>query len=284
MARPKIKKIIETVPVHAYFKPQGIPMTKLKIINLSLEEIEALKLKDMQNLDQETAAEKMGISRSTFQRVIKSARHKLVKSVVEGKALKVEGGHYIPSDNVIKKQCLKGRYHYYVKKDDLPSSEDDFDDISKMICAGCGERIVNYSGSIKHDNKNKRKGRKMKICITSAGESLESNVDPRFGRCPYFIIYDTESETFKAFENTSRQAMGGAGIQSGQLIASKGVGAVLSGNFGPNAFKVLQTANIKTYSGVSGTVRDAIDKYKNGQLAETSSPDVKSHYGMGGNN
>ncbi len=121
----------------------------------------------------------------------------------------------------------------------------------------------------------------MKICITSTGTSLDSNVDPRFGRCPFFIIYDTNTDTFEAIENTSRQAMGGAGIQSGQLIASKNVEAVLSGNFGPNAFRVLQAANIKMFSNVSGTVKEAIEKFKNGQLTETSAPDVQSHYGMG---
>ncbi|MHB1274765.1 MAG: NifB/NifX family molybdenum-iron cluster-binding protein [Candidatus Humimicrobiaceae bacterium] len=123
----------------------------------------------------------------------------------------------------------------------------------------------------------------MKIAITSTGTSLDSNVDPRFGRCPYFIIYDIDNDTFEAIENASRQAMGGAGIQAGQLIASKNVEAVFTGNFGPNAFRVLQTAKIKTYSGVSGTVREAIEKYKNGQLTETSAPDVGSHYGMGRN-
>ncbi|MBM3712632.1 MAG: dinitrogenase iron-molybdenum cofactor biosynthesis protein, partial [Actinobacteria bacterium] len=63
----------------------------------------------------------------------------------------------------------------------------------------------------------------------------------------------------------------------------KGVGAVLSGNFGPNAFRVLQAANIKTYSGISGKVREAIEKYKSGLLKDTSAPDVQSHYGMGRN-
>jgi predicted Fe-Mo cluster-binding NifX family protein len=121
----------------------------------------------------------------------------------------------------------------------------------------------------------------MKLCITSVGASLDSNIDPRFGRCAYFIIYDTDDDTFESIENASRQAMGGAGIQSGQMIASKNVEAVLTGNFGPNAFRVLQAAKIKMYSGVTGTVKDAIEKYKNGQLTEISSPSVQSHYGMG---
>jgi predicted Fe-Mo cluster-binding NifX family protein/predicted DNA-binding protein (UPF0251 family) len=276
VARPVIKKIVNTLPLYAYFKPQGIPMTNLKIETLSFEEIEALKLKDVENMDQETAAEKMGISRSTFQRIVKSARYKLVKSVIEGRALKVEGGNYIPSDKVIKKQCLKGKHHYYVRKDDLVSEEQNFKSISKIKCPECGERIINFEKDFK-------KGKKMKLCITSTGTSLDSNVDPRFGRCPYFIIYDTGSDTFESIENASREAMGGAGIQAGQLIASKNAGAVITGNFGPNAFRVLKAAKIKMYSGVSGTVREAIEKYKNGQLTETSAPDVQSHYGMGRN-
>ena len=274
VARPVIKKIVNTVPLYAYFKPQGIPMTNLEIETLSMEEIEALNLKDVENLDQEVAAKKMGISRSTFQRIVKSARYKLVKSIIEGKALKVEGGNYIPGDKIIEKQCLKGKHHYYVRKDDLVSQEQNYHSISKIKCPECGERIISYEKDFK-------KGKKMKLCITSTGTSLDSNVDPRFGRSPYFIIYDTGSDTFESIENASREAMGGAGIQAGQLIVSKNVGAVITGNFGPNAFRVLQAAKIKMYSGVSGTVREAIEKYKNGRLAETSSPDVQSHYGMG---
>jgi len=281
VARPVLKKIINTVPLYAYFKPQGIPMTNLKVETLSFEEIEALKLKDVDNLEQEDAAEKMGISRSTFQRIIKSARYKLVNSIIEGRALKVEGGNYIPTDKVIIKQCLKGGQHYYVKRDDIGSASKDFQGISKVKCPECGERIINYD---KISTKNKRKGKTMKICITSTGTSLDSNVDPRFGRCPYFIIYDIDTDTFEAIDNASRQAVGGAGIQAGQFIASKNAGAVITGNFGPNAYRVLQTAGIKTYSQVSGTVKEAIEKYKSGQLAETSAPDVSSHYGMGRNN
>ncbi|OQA22184.1 MAG: hypothetical protein BWY60_00322 [Actinobacteria bacterium ADurb.Bin346] len=280
MARPKIKKIIDILPLYAYFKPQGIPMTKLKVTALTLEEIEALKLKDIQNLEQAEAAKKMGISRSTFQRIIKSARYKLADAVIEGKALKVEGGHYIPSEKVIEKQCLMGRHHYYVKKDGLNNGENDFFSVSNMVCPECGERIIDIE---KENFKNNKKGKTMKICITSTGTTLSSSVDPRFGRCPYFIIYDLEQNTFEAIENSSRDAMGGAGIQAGQTIASKNVGAVLSGSFGPNAFRVLQAANIKTYSGVSGTVREAVEQYKKGQLTETSAPDVKAHYGMGRN-
>ncbi len=278
MARPKIKKIVDILPLYAYFKPQGIPMSKLKVVVLTLEEVEALKLKDIHNLEQEEAAKKMGISRSTFQRILKSARYKLTDAVIEGKALKVEGGQYIPAEKVVQKQCLMGKHHYYVKKDNLNNHDNNFFSMSNMVCPECGEKIIDFE---KENSRNNKKGKNMKICITSTGSTLNASVDPRFGRCPYFIIYDLEQNTFEAIENSSRDAMGGAGIQAGQNIASKNVEAVLSGSFGPNAFRVLQAANIKTYSGVSGTVREAIEQYRKGQLTATSSPDVNAHYGMG---
>ncbi len=122
----------------------------------------------------------------------------------------------------------------------------------------------------------------MIVAMSSTGTSLESNVDPRFGRCPFFIIYNTEDDSFEHLENQARQAMGGAGIQTGQMIANRGVKAVITGNVGPNAFRVLSTAGVKVYSGISGKVSDAIQKLKDGQLQETAAPDVESHFGMGG--
>ena len=80
----------------------------------------------------------------------------------------------------------------------------------------------------------------MKICITSEGNTLGSKVDCRFGRCQYFIIVDTETFEFEVIKNPNLESMGGAGIQSAQLVASKRVKAVLTGNVGPNAFQTLQ--------------------------------------------
>ena len=98
----------------------------------------------------------------------------------------------------------------------------------------------------------------MKICITSEGKTLDAKVDPRFGRCQNFILLDTDTGNFEACENTNAQFQGGAGIQSGQLVVSKGVEAVLTGNVGPNAHQVLSAAGISIFTGVSGTVKEAI--------------------------
>jgi len=120
----------------------------------------------------------------------------------------------------------------------------------------------------------------MKICITSQGNTLQSQVDPRFGRCAYFIFIDTETMEFEAVANNQAQAMGGAGVQSGQLIAGKEVSTVLTGNVGPNAYQTLKAGGIEIITGVSGQVNDVVEKYKKGEYKSTSGPSVESHFGM----
>jgi len=122
----------------------------------------------------------------------------------------------------------------------------------------------------------------MKICVTAQGKTIDDQVDPRFGRCQFFIIVETDTLDFEAIENQSAQFSGGAGIQSGQVMASKGVKAVLTGNVGPNAFQTLQAGGIKIYIGLSGKVREAIEKYKSGTLKPIENPNVGSKFGMPG--
>lgn len=121
----------------------------------------------------------------------------------------------------------------------------------------------------------------MKIAVSSSETSLDSNVDARFGRCPYFIIYDTDSSDFEFIENQSRQAMGGAGIQAAQMLVDKNIEAVITGNIGPNAYRVLSSSPIKVYSGVTGTVKYAISRLEKGELKSSSGPDVPPHFGEG---
>ena len=119
-----------------------------------------------------------------------------------------------------------------------------------------------------------------KICVTSQGNNLDSQIDPRFGRCKYFIIVDTESLEFEAVENPNTSITGGAGIQSGQVVAEKGVKAVLTGNVGPNAFQTLQAAGIEVITGTYGTVKETIEKYKKGEFKPTQNPSVGSKFGV----
>ena len=121
----------------------------------------------------------------------------------------------------------------------------------------------------------------MKICITSQGDSLDSQVDPRFGRCQYFIIADTENSDFEVVQNSNISGMGGVGIQSAQFIAEKQAKVVLTGNVGPNAFQGLQAAGIEIITGVSGSIKEVIEKYNKGELKTTKEASVNSKFGMG---
>jgi len=126
----------------------------------------------------------------------------------------------------------------------------------------------------------------VKVAITSQGDSLDAQVDLRFGRCPYFIIIDLEGRKIEAVPNPASGAMGGAGPQAAQTIADKGVETVITGNVGPNAFQTLKAANIKIYQGASGTVKETLTKYENGELKELSNSSVPGHFGLrqGGEN
>ena len=120
----------------------------------------------------------------------------------------------------------------------------------------------------------------MKICVSASLDSLDSAVDSRFGRCLYFVIVDSETMEYSAIPNDSTNASHGAGIQTAQTVANMGVKVVITGNVGPNAFNVLHATGIKIVTGVSGSIREAVEKYKRGQLREVSNPTVDGHFGM----
>jgi predicted Fe-Mo cluster-binding NifX family protein len=123
----------------------------------------------------------------------------------------------------------------------------------------------------------------MKIAISANGPNLEAEVDPRFGRCQYFVIADPETMAFEAIENANAMSGGGAGISAGQMIAEKGVEAVLTGNCGPNAYQVLSAAGIKVITGASGKVKDVIEGYQAGTFEPSGQANVTSHFGTGAN-
>jgi predicted Fe-Mo cluster-binding NifX family protein len=121
----------------------------------------------------------------------------------------------------------------------------------------------------------------MKIAVSAIAPGLDAEVDPRFGRCQYFIIVDPQTMEFEALDNSNAMAAGGAGISTAQMIASKGVEVVLTGNCGPNAYQTLSAAGIQVVTGVSGKIKDAIEAYKAGKLQPNAQASVGSHYGMG---
>ena len=121
----------------------------------------------------------------------------------------------------------------------------------------------------------------MKICVSAVAGNLDAQVDPRFSRCAYYMIVDSETMQFEAVLNTAAGAMSGAGIQAAQSIVNRKVDVLITGNVGPNAFQVLSSAGIKVVPNASGTVVEVIERYKKGELEETKGPTVPGNSGAG---
>ena len=119
----------------------------------------------------------------------------------------------------------------------------------------------------------------MKVAVTSEGPDMTDKVDPRFGRAKFFIVVDVDTGEFTAHDNTQNlNAAQGAGIQAAQNVVSLDVGAVITGNVGPKAFTALQAGNVKPYAGAAGSVSDAIEKFKGGQLECADQANVEGHW------
>ncbi len=120
----------------------------------------------------------------------------------------------------------------------------------------------------------------MKVCITSTGENLDSQIDPRFGRCQYFLVIDTDTMKFESISNKSTAESSGAGIKAAQTVANIGAKVVITGNIGPNAYQTLNAAGINVITDAKGTVKDTIEMYKKGEFKTANNPTVESHSGM----
>ena len=121
----------------------------------------------------------------------------------------------------------------------------------------------------------------MKVAVSSTGDNLEAQLDPRFGRCAFFLVVNPEDMSFEALNNESAAQGGGAGIQAAQFLASQGVEVVITGNCGPNAVQTLSAAGVDLFAGQAGTVKEAVERLKMGNLGSTSEATVNSHFGMG---
>jgi len=210
MSRPKRQRRIHLHPSVVYFKPAGIRLRKLKEVVISFEEFEAIRLKDFLQIEQKRAAESMNISQSTFHRIIIQARKKISDALVNGKAIKIEGGNFI-----MKKKSVNN----------------------------------------------------IKIAISSTSNSIEGDVDSRFGRCPFFLIVTLEKEElkFQAIENMKKDMQGGVGIAIAQMLANENIDIVITKNIGPRALDVLKQFQIDVYQ-YEGSIREAIKNFKEKKL------------------
>lgn len=240
--QPKCRRV-GFIPHINVFKPQGVPLQNLKEIVLKVEELEAVRLKDHLNLEQEEAARMMHVSRPTFQRILSEARSKIANALTTGKAIRIEGGDY--------------RLEYeYCKR--FPNSIND---------AACMSDLKEINS-----NKKNRSDLMTKVAICSSGNTPSSMMDERLGRCQYFMIWDPEKLAFEAVTNNGIDAAHGAGTGAVQDLVKHGTKAVIANRVGPKAFTALQRSGIKIYSASNMTVLGALEKFQANELEEIGSP------------
>jgi predicted DNA-binding protein (UPF0251 family)/predicted Fe-Mo cluster-binding NifX family protein len=236
--------MVDAAPGVRLFKPQGIPARQLEEVYLSLEGYEAMRLADLEGLRQDEAAERMKVSRQTFGRILSEARRAVTEAIVKGLVLRIEGGEYrmTGSDTSSSAACTFPETSFF----DPPGAR------SKQ------------GGSAKMS----------KIAVSSESPDLDGPVDPRFGRAAGFVIIDLDSMASEYVENAAAQGMAqGAGIQTAELMTRHGVGVVLTGYVGPKAFQALSAAGIKIGQNLEDlSVRQAVEKYKSGQVAMAGGP------------
>ena len=117
----------------------------------------------------------------------------------------------------------------------------------------------------------------MSVCITAAGQTWDDATQPNFGRAPYFLFIDPDTQALDAVEN--RPGAHGAGVQAAQTVADRGASTVITGSVGPNAFRGLEAAGIEVFVGATGTVREAFDAYQSGKLKRAAAPTGRAHGG-----
>lgn len=234
MPRPPKCRRIQTAPKVTFFKPQGIPLVELVEAYLPLEGLEALRLADYENLSMEEAAARMHVSRHTFGRILAQARQAVAAVLVEGRALRIEGGHW----ELHPREQRPARQQTAVSDGDTQEQ------------------------------------RMTKVAVTSEGPNLTDRVDPRFGRAGGFVVVDTETMEHHYVDNGASQAMAhGAGIQAAERIANAGAKVLLTGFVGPKAFQALNAAGVQICQDLSGiSVQEAVEHYKTGQVTVAAGP------------
>ena len=191
MPRPRQCRYVATTPSVTYFKPRGIPMTALEEVCLGVEELDALRLADLEGLTGSEAACRMRVSRHTFGRTLAAARRTVALALVTGRALRIEGGHYALAE-------------------------------PDQRTADAKENTM------------------QKIAISSEGPTLDDLVDPRFGRAGGFVVVDLPDMSVSYM--------------------------------GPKAFDALKAAGIKVCQDVSGTVREAVERFQKGEFPFADAP------------
>jgi predicted Fe-Mo cluster-binding NifX family protein len=119
----------------------------------------------------------------------------------------------------------------------------------------------------------------MKIAVTATGKDINSRMDPRFGRAQYILILDEDGNLLEVVDNSvNANALKGAGIQAGKVLADKKVDVLITGHCGPNAFRTLEAGGTRVIVNQSGTVKEAVEQFKSNEVQYAEQPNVEAHW------
>ncbi len=247
MAREPRCRHVERLPAVKHFKPGGIPGESLQKVILKVEELEAVRLKDLLGWEQEECAVKMQVSRPTFQRILIEGRAKIADALVNGKEILIEGGDYCLGGGTCRRQQRRNR-----GKAECPYLEPAF-----MLERD--EALSQASGGL--------------VAVCSRGNLPVSLVDGRFGRCSSFMIWNPESGAYATLDNNGDILEQGAGTGAAYELVNQGVEVLLATKVGAKAFYVLSKAGVQMYEVLPGiSVESAIEKFANGELRPLNAP------------
>lgn len=229
-------------PPFVNFRPEGSGFQHQETIIVKVEEIEAIRLKDYLKLEQEEGARRMRISRPTFQRILGEARFKIADALLNGKAIKIEGGDF----------CMGSGYCWRYGR-------------SLRTADNCSMRP--FLEELENESDTDMNLMTDSIAVCAAGEQADSLIDERFGRCPYVVIWDRAAGFKQAINNSNTEMGHGAGIGTAQIVLSQRTGTVLTNKIGPKGYAVLKQAGVEIYA-CSGkkTVAEAVQQYIEGAL------------------
>ena len=229
MARPRKSRMVSCLPVNTEFLPAkpGSP----EAVILTVDEYEAIRLIDSEHFSQEKCAEAMEVARTTVQQIYDSARKKIARALVYGRAIKIEGGEYRLCGGA--KPC-RG-------------------------CAGCRRR----NGSCPADRERRKS---MKIAIPV--DENKKDICVSFGRTPFFLIHDAQTNTTAYIANPAAEAAGGAGLKAAQAVVDQEADILITVRCGENAAEVLKAAEIAIYKSEGTDAEENIRAFKEGRLAE----------------
>jgi predicted DNA-binding protein (UPF0251 family)/predicted Fe-Mo cluster-binding NifX family protein len=256
MPRPRKCRLVSQIPSMIYFKPRGIPMRQLAEVYLPLEGFEALRLSDLEGCKHEEAAKKMNVSRQTFGRILSHARHSVAEALVNGFALRIDGGDYMIVDRNGQTATVADRLKYACSPGNSQSP-------SVVI----GKKLQ------------KKESQMEKIAVSAEGPNFDDALDPRFGRAAGFLMVNPQTLEHEYVDNGASQAMQqGAGIQAAEIVARAGAKVVLTGYVGPKAFQALSAAGISIVQNLENmTVREAIERYTSGEVEMATGPNRRGH-------